>query len=73
MTRHLLAFKITSKVFTPCMGVCHESWGPWCIIISSMVYDGFEHRRWFWMFFHIGNGLLSGFLTLIGCLHDNLP
>jgi hypothetical protein len=30
--------------------------------------DGFTHGRWFMMYFHIGDSLLSGCLTSIGCL-----
>jgi hypothetical protein len=51
----------------------HEIWGAWCMIISLMVHDGFGHKRHSVMDFHIGDGLVSGFLTSIKCLHDILP
>ena len=33
----VLAFEVTLKVFTPCLGVLHEIWGTWCMIIPWMV------------------------------------
>jgi hypothetical protein len=28
-----LSFEVTLKVFTPYLGVVHEIWGAWCMII----------------------------------------
>jgi hypothetical protein len=43
------------------------------MINPYMVYDRFTHGRWSMMDFHIGDDLLNGWLTLVGCLHDILP
>ena len=40
---------VTSKVFTPCLGVLHDIWGTCCMISIYMVHDGFVHGRWFVM------------------------
>jgi hypothetical protein len=61
------------KVFTPCLGVLHEIWGTWCMFSPWMVRDGLTHGRWFVMDLHIGDSLLSGCLTSVGCLLGILP
>jgi hypothetical protein len=42
----VLAFEVTPKLFTPCLGVLHENWGTWYMFNPLMIHDGFAHCRW---------------------------
>lgn len=69
----MLFSNVNPKVFTLCLMVLYEIWNTWCMINPRMVCDEFAHGKWFVIDLHFGDDLLSGCLTLVGCLHDIFP
>ena len=53
--------------------VIHVMGGTWCMFNPWIFPNGFENGRWFAMNLHIGDGLFSGFSTLVGFLLSVLP
>lgn len=39
----MLAFRVTTKVFTACLGVLHVMWGAWCIDDPWLFHDEHAH------------------------------
>jgi len=49
-------FRVTPKVFTPCLGALHGMWGTWCMVLplvvrdglayGEVIRDGLAHWRW---------------------------
>jgi hypothetical protein len=44
---YLLAFWVTPKVFTSCLGLLHMMWVAWCMDDPCLYRDG--HTLWSWL------------------------